>query len=288
MPFKPAIAILQAGGLIKVPVSGGGGNATVPDDAIILPPQANVDALNGILILADNNTGICTITIPGDNITTMLRSLFDYKDNGDGTLIVGQIVCFISWAVDFNAQLCVLDLSGKQLNSPSVDGLLGGLLNAVLTGGFTTSTALTINISGGTNAIPTITQEEQIALDFSGLWDGAGWQATGQTAVSVAQNVLANLADSTFVAGVLTLGTLDLPTATQIAAKAASLLPIGDTYGISVITLEGTGSATLVVHGIKPSYFPYSITNPATEPQAGMINADQQALLNAGATVTTN
>jgi hypothetical protein len=134
-----AARYLKIGGQLVALGGGGGGNATVPIDALIQPPQAFVDNIGFFAaIIRDNN---------GHPLTPPNRANIEALDP----------VLVLSYAQGVTrdggyGDPPTIDLSGAKLNQATVNSILAELSTYwaanYLSGG-------TLNISGGTNAAPT-------------------------------------------------------------------------------------------------------------------------------------
>lgn len=123
-------------GLMYSPRSTGGGNATVPNDAPILPAQAYVDSW--IKIDSYGELGRHHLY----NGTFM-----DFYINKGITSLSSLFIQTIHDVMQQNGYM-ELDLSGNAMSVASVNAVLAGLVDLVGNGSY-------IDVSGGTNGAPT-------------------------------------------------------------------------------------------------------------------------------------
>lgn len=133
MPFKfdPFTGRFQ-----NVPAGSGGGNATVPGGSAIQPPQAYVDWVE--------YAAYCN---------GKAEKLNDWA--ADDTNFYGPDLGITRWG-GFSLALAGGSLAGNSIPTFDVDNALANLASAV-SGGFATGHPFTVNLSGGTNGVPTPT-----------------------------------------------------------------------------------------------------------------------------------
>lgn len=122
---------------MKGSASSGGGNATVPVDAPILPPQAFVDHIAHFYV--DYAALYDFLEIPDAGLTHIKASLVQNWANHWLADPVGEV-----------GSHCIIDLSGNALPVADVNEILNRLTNPDWA-----SYPLDLDLSGGTNAAPT-------------------------------------------------------------------------------------------------------------------------------------
>ncbi len=226
-----------------------GGNATVPNDSVIEPAQAYVNAWPTII---SNLPGTLSIHGEGVPITDLTEDLFTMMGGILGAITSGGTPTFNG------------DMSGEALDSSTVDAILGWLHFNASDSGSSWWQNGSIDMSGGTNAPPT---PEQIHIDEIDTFQ-FNYPANNGDSFAVYSNssgtpywvIVTNfdnsipLASSSYSGGLpatLTIGIQDNPSAVDMAAKWASILEangFGDGGGyydlltISGATVTGTSS----------------------------------------------
>lgn len=255
-------------------------NATVPNDAPIQPAQALVD--NFALFVDSSQT---TLSCASKGFTKV-----------GGSLVSQWLVA----SKNISGSAPTVNLSANALIAASVNDILQTLASLPLLSSYA---ATSVDLSGGTNAVPTDHQDALITLDFTnininnpgsdtpiGVVQGNG---SGSAFIFVARSEAPNdnLANTHIIATngsdtFIYLGVLDSPTPAQIAAKLISI-------GGGDITDAGTNKVQIRLR--SDGLFPYDIGAAGlttagighTIDQAG-VRGGAATLTEAGWTVTTN
>lgn len=268
--------------------SAGGGNATVPADAPIQPPQAAV------------NVGVSASLFTA---ITEDQSL-DFSSKAITSIDPDLILAINAICVSLTGgQAGTFDLSGNDLTQQNVDDILEALAGSGTSFG-------TINLSGGSSASPTVVEPEDVEdgvveINMSAYalgqylviqGDSGAWVfgVSGYT-VDSGRSSDFPLADSYIFSGVrIVLGTSDSPTAAQKAAKFVSIFngnPDWSSHAAAAVfdaakvrvTVFGSSKIPIQVDADSGAGMLISI-----EPGVGEGNPSITALSESNWTVTTN
>lgn len=204
--------------------SGGGGNATVPEDAPIQPPQAFVDVFSDPEVFSDANS----------------NGLWDFSNHGITYIRDTDAFLYpLAALANYSYGSARFNFSENALPVENVDAILAKLGSIGFSNGV-------LNLSGGTNAEPTLdvpSSEAMFTLDANEPSLYADLAFGGLMEIWVKAEVELVFADSTLDGNYLTIGTSDSPSAEAVAAKIVELWP-----SPNMVTADGS-----IVTGVVPS-----------------------------------